>query len=91
MANVVNNGGVLSGENGKSGVITWKMASPYVYIGGHIEGEGRLPDPAWSGYGEQTLLGQPLRKVVDYIGASHRPRQTVRQVVRAFGRRGCRR
>jgi hypothetical protein len=37
---------------------------------GYGEGDGRLPDPARSGDGEQTPLAQQLRKFVDNIGAS---------------------
>jgi hypothetical protein len=38
--NIANNDGVLSGKDGQTGVIIWKIASPYVFIGGHIEAEG---------------------------------------------------
>jgi hypothetical protein len=31
----------LAAEDGKTGSITWSMASPYVFVGGRIEAEGR--------------------------------------------------
>src|SRR5262249_8528145 len=38
--NVTTNRGELTAENGKTGVVVWRLRSPYVFVGGRLEVEG---------------------------------------------------
>ncbi len=52
----------LAAEIGKTGVIVWKMHSPYVFVGGRleVEGVGAKFSVSWDGVKWQDLVGMDL-------------------------------
>ena len=56
----------LAAGNGKTGTVVWKIASPYAFVGGHLEAEASGARFAVSSDGTKwtDIAGQQLRQVL---------------------------